>query len=82
MMATLIALSQRNEAFWISLVLILLGGITPEIPFLGEIEPSGILIWIGAGILLIRVLVAAVRIFKTAAEAGVIGYREGKRNDS
>ncbi len=82
MVETLTALSQRNEAFWIGLALILLGVITPATLFLRAIELSGVLIWIGGIILLIRVLVAAFRILKTTAEAGTIGYREGKRNDS
>lgn len=82
MVKTLTALSQQNEAFWIGLALILFGVIIPETLFLGEIELSGVLIWIGGQILLVRVLVAAFRILKTTGESGAIGYREGKHNDS
>ncbi|MFC6965150.1 hypothetical protein ACFQL7_27780 [Halocatena marina] len=82
MVKTLTALSQRNGAFWFALALIFLGGFVPETLILGETELSKILMWIGGGILLTRVLVAAFRILKTAAKAGAIGYREGESNDS
>jgi uncharacterized membrane protein len=78
---TLTELSQRNEAFWIGLALFLLGVITPETLLLGGIELSRILIWVGGGILMVRVLVGIYRILRTTAEAGVFGYREGKQND-
>ncbi len=74
-------LSQRNEAFWIGLALFLLGVITPETILLGGIELSRVLIWVGGGILMVRVLVGIYRILKTTAESGVLGYREGKQND-
>jgi uncharacterized membrane protein len=78
---TLTELSQRNEAFWIGLALFLLGVITPETLLLGGIELSRVLIWIGGGILMVRVLVGIYRILRTTAKAGVFGYREGKQND-
>ncbi|MFC7077263.1 hypothetical protein [Haloarcula halophila] len=78
---TLTELSQRNEAFWIGLALFLLGVITPETLLLGGIELSRVLIWVGGGILMVRVLVGIYRILKTTAESGVLGYREGKQND-
>lgn len=78
---TLTELSQRDEAFWIGLALFLLGVVTPETFLLGGIELSRVLIWIGGGILLVRVLVGICRILRTTAEAGVFGYREGKRHD-
>lgn len=80
MAETLTALSQRNEAFWIGLALFLLGVIIPETLSLGGITLSKTLIFLGGGILLIRVLVGSFRILKTTAEAGVIGYREGQDN--
>jgi uncharacterized membrane protein YhhN len=78
---TLTELSQRNEAFWIGLALFLLGVITPDTLFLGGIELSRTLIWVGGGILLVRLFVGIYRILRTTAEAGVFGYREGKQND-
>ena len=78
---TLTELSQRNEAFWIGLALFLLGLITPETFLLGRIELSRVLIWVGGGILMVRVLVGIYRILRTTAESGVLGYREGKQND-
>jgi uncharacterized membrane protein len=81
MAETLTELSQRNEAFWIGLALFLLGVVTPENLLLEGIELSRVLIWIGGGILLVRVLVGIFRILRTTAEAGVFGYREGRRND-
>ncbi|MFC6862823.1 hypothetical protein ACFQGE_05040 [Halomicroarcula sp. GCM10025817] len=81
MAETLTELSQRNEAFWIGLALFLLGIITPETLLLGELELSGVLVWVGGGILMVRVLVGIYRILRTTAEAGIFGYREGKQND-
>lgn len=81
MAETLTALSQRNEAFWTGLALFLLGVITPETLLLGGIGLSRLLIVLGGGILLLRTLVGCFRILKTTAVAGVIGYREGQRND-
>lgn len=81
MAETLTELSQRNEAFWIGLVIFLLGVITPETLLLGGIELSRVLIWVGGGILMVRILVGMYRILRTTAEAGVFGYREGKQND-
>lgn len=81
MAETLTALSQRNEAFWIGLSLFLLGVITPEDFPVGGMELSGVLVWIGGGILLTRTLVATFRILRTTAGAGVVGYNEGKTND-
>ncbi|WP_157533110.1 hypothetical protein [Haloferax profundi] len=78
---TLTELSQRNEAFWIGLALFLLGVITPETLLLGGIELSRALIWVGGGILMVRVLVGIYRILRMTVEAGVFGYREGKQND-
>ena len=80
MAETLTALSQRNEAFWIGLALFLLGVLTPETLLLGGIGLSRFLIVLGGGILLLRTFVGCVRILKTTAEAGVVGYREGQRN--
>lgn len=82
MAETLTALSQRNEAFWIGLAIFVLGVITPQILLFGGIELSRVLIFIGGRILLTRVLVGSFRILKTTAEAGAIGYREGKQNGS
>lgn len=81
MAETLTELSQRNEAFWIGLALFVLGVVTPETLLLGGIELSGVLIWIGGGILLVRILVGIYRILRTTGKAGVFGYREGKQND-
>ena len=78
---TLTELSQRNETFWIGLTLFLFGVITPQTLLLGEIELSRVLIWVGGGILMIRVLVGIYRILRTTAQAGVTDYREGKQND-
>jgi hypothetical protein len=78
MAETLTALSQRKEAFWIGLVLFLLGVITPEPLLLGGIALSRVLIFVGGGILVTRLFVGIFRILKTTAEAGTIGYREGK----
>jgi len=81
MAETLTELSQRNEAFWIGLALFLLGIITPETLLVGELELSRVLIWMGGGILLTRALVGIYRILNTTAQAGMFGYREGKRNN-
>lgn len=80
MVETLTELSQRSEAFWIGLALFLLGVITPETLLLGGIELSRVLLWIGGGILLVRVLVGIYRVLRTTVKAGVFGYREGKQN--
>ncbi|MXR21773.1 hypothetical protein [Halobacterium bonnevillei] len=77
---SLTALSQRTEAFWIGLTLILLGALTPETVSPGGIGLSRALIVLGGGLLLVRVLVAVGRFLKTTAEAGLAGYREGKNN--
>lgn len=79
MAETLVALSQRNEAFWIGLVLFILGVITPDTLLLGGIRISRVLIFIGGGILLTRLFVGVFRILKTTAKAGIMGYRRGKR---
>jgi uncharacterized membrane protein len=78
---TLTELSQRNEAFWIGLALFFLGVITPETLLIGGIALARVLIWIGGGILMVRILVGMYRILKTTVEAGVFGYREGKRDE-
>jgi hypothetical protein len=78
---TLTELSQRNEAFWIGLAFLLLGVITPETLLLGGFELSRVLMWVGGGILMVRVLVGIYRTLRTTAESGVLGYREGKQND-
>ena len=78
MAETLTALSQRNEAFWIGLALFLLGVITNEA--FGATELPEVLVIIGGGILLIRILVGCFRILKTTAVAGKIGYLEGQQN--
>lgn len=82
MAETLTALSQRIEAFWLGLSLFFFGLITPESLLLEEIGVSRLLIVLGGGILLIRVLVGCFRILKTTGKAGAIGYREGKDNDT
>lgn len=79
---TFIELSQRNEAFWIGLVLFLLGAITPETLLLGGVKLSRVLIWIGGGILLTRLLVGIYKILRTTVEAGVFGYHEGRRDNT
>ena len=81
MAESLTELSQRTEAFWIGVALFLLGVSTPETILLGGIQLSLVLLWVGGGILLVRVLVGIYRILRTTAEAGVFGYREGKQND-
>lgn len=78
---TLTALSQRTEAFWVGLVLFLLGVSIPAAISLGGIGLSRILIFLGGSILLIRLLVGSLRILQTTAKAGIIGYREGQNND-
>ena len=78
MAETLTALSQRKEAFWIGLALFLLGVITPEPLLFGGIGLSRVLVFVGGGILVTRLFVGIFRILKTTAEAGTIGYREGK----
>ena len=77
---TLTALSQRNEAFWIGLAIFALGVITPQDLLLGSVELSRLLIVLGGGILVVRLLVGCFRILKTTAKAGVIGYRDGKHD--
>ncbi|WP_135822400.1 hypothetical protein [Halostella litorea] len=81
MAETLTALSQRNETFWIGLVVFLLGVATPENLLLGGVALSRALIVLGGGILLVRLFVGVYRILKTTAEAGTDGYRDGKRPD-
>jgi hypothetical protein len=80
MAESLTALSQRNEVFWIGLTLLLLGVLTPETLSLGGIGLSRVLIILGGGILLVRVLVGLARFLATTAKAGIAGYREGKNN--
>jgi hypothetical protein len=80
MAETLTALSQRNEAFWVGLALFFLGVITPQSLLLGDIELSRVLLFVGGGILLVRILVGCFRILRTIAVEGATGYREGKRN--
>lgn len=82
MAESLTALSQRNEAFWVGLTLLLLGVITPETLSLGGISLSRALLLLGGGILLARVLVGVFRFLKTTAKAGLAGYREGKNGGS
>ena len=81
MAESLAELSQRTEAFWIGVALFLLGVATPETLLLGGIDVSRTLIWVGGGILVVRILVGIFRILSTAVEAGVSGYREGRQND-
>lgn len=81
MAETLTALSQRIEAFWLGLSLFFFGLISPEFLFLGGNRLSELLIVLGGGILLIRILVGSFRILKTTAKTGVLGYREGQDND-
>lgn len=78
---TLTALSQRREAFWIGLALLLLGVLTPEAFSLWGVGLSRSLILLGGGILVLRLAVGVGRILKTTVEAGVGGYRDG-RDDS
>ena len=82
---TLTELSQRNEAFWVGLALYLLGvflkAVPPEPVVLGGIEPAEVLILVGGGVLVIRILVGSYRILRTTGETGVVGYREGKQDD-
>jgi len=75
MVDTFIALSQRNEVFWIGLALFLLGVFIPQAWGIGL---SRTLVVLGGGILFIRIFVGSFRILKTTAKAGGIGYREGK----
>ncbi|MFC7133625.1 MULTISPECIES: hypothetical protein [Salinibaculum] len=81
MAETLTVLSQRDEAFWIGLALFVLGLITPDTLLLGGVGLARTLIFIGGGILLTRLFVGMFRILKTTVQAGVIGYRQGKRMD-
>lgn len=74
-MDTLIALSQRNEAFWVGFVLFFLGVLTPQTWGVGL---SGALVALGGGILFVRTFVGCFRILRTTAKSGEIGYREGK----
>ncbi len=77
---TLTALSQRDEAFWIGLGLLVAGALVSSFtqssnPPVGEV--LGIL---GATALAVRLLVGLYEIFRTSAEAGRTGYREGRDN--
>lgn len=78
---TLTALSQRNEAFWIGASILVLGLVTPETISLWGVALSRTLVFLGGGILLVRVFVAIFRILKTTVRAGVLGYSEGKRSE-
>jgi hypothetical protein len=81
MAETLTALSQRNEAFWIGLGVFLLGAITPESLLFAGVELPRTLVFIGGGILFVRLFVGIYRILRTTAKAGRTGYREGTQID-
>lgn len=75
---TLTALSQRPEAFWIGLALLLGGGLVPDgILFAGH-ELGWLLMTLGGLIITVRLLVGIFRILRNTALAGWIGYTEGK----
>jgi type III secretory pathway component EscR len=76
----LTSLSQRNEAFWIGLVLLLSGGLVPENIYIGT-TLAGILIGLGVLIITIRILVAVVVILQTAFEGWQYGYAKEQLDD-
>ncbi len=78
---TLTALSQRNEAFWIGLGLMVLGAILSANAPPGEVGVGTVLGGLGTLIIITRVLVALYRIFRTAITAGVVGYWEGTTDE-
>ncbi len=73
---TLTALSQRESAFWIALALIVVGSFVSNSGQFGDM-----LVALGMTIIVVRVLVAFYRIFRTSAIAGKIGYKQGKQLD-
>lgn len=79
---TLIALSQRTEAFWIGLGLLALGVLTPGTLSLWGVGLSRSLIFLGGGMLLVRLAVGLGLFLKTTVEAGVGGYRDGKEDSN
>jgi uncharacterized MAPEG superfamily protein len=81
MVDTLTALSQRTEAYWIGLGVFLIGVVTPQTLHIPNVGLSRSLVFIGGGILLVRLFVGVCRIFRTTAKAGKTGYREGKQLD-
>jgi hypothetical protein len=73
---TLTALSQREAAFWLALAFVLVGSMISSTGGVGDT-----LVGLGLTILVVRVLVAFYRVFRTSAIAGKIGYGEGKHID-
>ncbi|MFC6838199.1 hypothetical protein [Halomarina ordinaria] len=75
---TLLALSQRDEAFWLGLALLLVGAaLTSGAPTSGEWDGGDLLLTLGWLVLSTRLAVAAFRIVRTTVRAGLLGYREG-----
>lgn len=76
--STFISLSQRSSAFWLGLGLLLAGGIIPDSIQVGSAHLNGVIIGLGATILLVRLLVAGYIILRTSYEGWRYGYAEGK----
>lgn len=79
--ATLLELSQRDEAFWIGLVVLLSGLLVPETIHLGSIALATVLIGVGALVLSVRLLVGVGSILRTAVRAWRAGRARGRLGD-
>ncbi|WP_254537404.1 hypothetical protein [Halomarina litorea] len=77
---TLTALSQRDEAFWIGLALLLGGSLLSDPSTTGP-DLGAILAALGGVVLTVRILVAVFSLLETTALAGRVGYREGRNGE-
>ena len=75
---TLTALSQRSEAFWIALALLVTGSLLPEAGVGPDTLLDDAMIGLASLILVTRVAVALYRIGGDSVDAGRAGYAAGK----
>jgi hypothetical protein len=75
----LASLSQRDEAFWVGMALLVIGSFTPESLHVGTIGVSEALLISGTSILVIRILVGVFRILQIALKSYKNGYKDGQR---
>ena len=72
---TLTALSQRDEAFWLGLLLLISGNLIPRTVRLGDLELAHVIVILGGLILVVRLLVGVFRLFRTAVKEWLLGYQ-------
>jgi len=78
---TLTALSQRNEAFWIGLGLLIAGALVSSFTQITSPPVGEMLGILGVTVLAVRLLVGISTILRTSVKAGRTGYQEGKQNN-